>query len=46
MDVCVCVQCVACPSSVCGELGILLASFNIGGGFTITTRMLQMFRAK
>ncbi|CEM22243.1 unnamed protein product [Vitrella brassicaformis CCMP3155] len=39
-------RCVACPSSVCGELGILLASFNIGGGFTITTRMLQMFRAK
>lgn len=35
-----------CCSKVCGFIAILLASINIFGGFTITYRMLNMFRKK
>ncbi len=33
-------------SKICGFLAIILASINIFGGFTVTNRMLKMFKKK
>jgi NAD(P) transhydrogenase subunit alpha len=33
-------------AEICGFIAVLLASVNIFGGFTVTQRMLSMFRAR
>ena len=42
----VAIQHVCCCSRLFGFIAIVLASINIFGGFTITHRMLSMFRKK
>lgn len=34
------------PEKVLGALAIVMATFNVAGGFAITDRMLKLFKAK